>query len=127
MSLVHIDLTDFPYTGPIAVMFSALEPCLLITAACVPLLRPLLGRRYSPTGTAKLGASNSTKGSSQKQNVRFKRLNDDPHTKQLRPEPVHYDTVVASAPEFENRGGNALELEYISVRKDWRVEEEPTV
>ena len=127
VTLVRIDMLDFPFTGPVAVMFSALEPCLLITAACVPLLRPLLGYRYSPNGTAKCSTTDSPRHQDGREGL--KRHNQDLFEKGLRPEPVHYDAVVASKTgdsthSVEDLVNHQRDMESISVRKDWKVEGE---
>lgn len=49
---MSIDFTDITYSSAEAYVWSAVEPGLAITLACVPLLRPLLGGKHSPTGTA---------------------------------------------------------------------------
>jgi hypothetical protein len=110
-------------------MFSALEPCLLITAACVPLLRPLLKGRYSASGTAQSGPSTSSK--SQKGTAGFNQLRDDSSWARLRPEDLQYDAAVASSRDGNsgNSVGEAgtdhnMEMGYISVKKDWKVVEE---
>ncbi|ROV99543.1 hypothetical protein VMCG_06338 [Cytospora schulzeri] len=85
-SLVHVDMADVTYTVPMPIMWSALEPCLAITLACVPLLRPLLGGRYSPTGTAKFGPPTKKVKSrtvTQKGSRQFNRLQDEPSITQL--------------------------------------------
>ena len=111
-------------------MFSALEPCLLITAACVPLLRPLLGYRYSPNGTARFHGMSSSK--TQKDGEGFEKLGEGFSVDALRPGLVHYDAVVASKQgnSTPTTDGSAsarhVELESISVRKDWKVEGEMT-
>ncbi|KAF4914524.1 hypothetical protein CGCVW01_v010612 [Colletotrichum viniferum] len=51
--LAHLKYTDVTFGIPNALIFSALEPGVGITLACIPFLRPLLGRsQYSPKGTA---------------------------------------------------------------------------
>lgn len=59
-ALMNFQPLDATYsTVPIALL-SQLEPSLLITLGCIPLLRPLLGGRYSQNGTANFGASCAT-------------------------------------------------------------------
>lgn len=128
--LVRINMMDLPFTLPVAVMFSALEPCLLITAACVPLLRPLLGYRYSPNGTARSRGTGFSK--TQKDGEGFEKLDEDLSAKALRLDPVHYDAVVAAkhgdtSPDTDGPTIHRhMELESISVKKDWKVEGEIT-
>lgn len=54
-----MDYLDITYSGVPFFMMTVVEPCLAVTLACVPLLRPLLGRatsHYSETGTRNYGA-----------------------------------------------------------------------
>ena len=81
---------------PESLVFSGLEPCLAVTLACVPVLRPLLGRvkesmmsgnsggigGSSGLSTAKLS---SGKFMNPKGNNPFEQLNDDSSQYQLRP------------------------------------------
>ncbi|KAH9903597.1 hypothetical protein F4778DRAFT_91226 [Xylariomycetidae sp. FL2044] len=129
VTLVGVDFTDVTYTMPEAVLFSALEPCLAITLACVPVLRPLLGGRYSPTGTAQFGA---TTVKNPKEDRGFNKLNDDSSIKRLRPDPTQYDANVVSkdgSPSLTESGGGEdvpgaadLELGTIKIKKAWAVE-----
>ncbi|KAK6217251.1 integral membrane protein [Colletotrichum tabaci] len=57
--LAHLEYMDVTFNIPHALIFSALEPGVGITLACIPFLRPLLGRsHYSPKGTANYYTSN---------------------------------------------------------------------
>ncbi|KAF3771304.1 hypothetical protein M406DRAFT_231203, partial [Cryphonectria parasitica EP155] len=52
--LTTMDYEDITYSGVPFILMSVVEPSLAVTLACVPLLRPLLGKgtsRYSSTGT----------------------------------------------------------------------------
>lgn len=53
-------MNHFPYSGNIALMFSAMEPYLLVTAACIPLLRPSVSRDKS-RGKANSNATGTNK------------------------------------------------------------------
>lgn len=126
-------MTDVTSTVLMPILWSALEPCLAITLACVPLLRPLLGGRHPSTGTAKPGPgfAQSLITIGKKSSRKFSRLgNAEMNTMQLadeipqlRPESVNY---VASS-RYSSTDENVdeledLELGTISVRKDWKVE-----
>ncbi|KUI73848.1 hypothetical protein VM1G_09423 [Cytospora mali] len=50
-SLLMMDYSDLTYLAVVPSIYSILEPNVAITLACVPLLRPLLGGRYSANGT----------------------------------------------------------------------------
>lgn len=67
-SIRAIDFADITYTVAEAQIWSALEPALGITVACVPVLQPLCGGRHSKTGTALPGSrkltTNGTRGAS---------------------------------------------------------------
>ncbi|TDZ71597.1 hypothetical protein CTRI78_v001984 [Colletotrichum trifolii] len=61
--LAHLKYTDVTFGIPNALVFSALEPAVGITLACIPFLRPLLGRsQYSPKGTAQYYTSAENSG-----------------------------------------------------------------
>ncbi|CAN8096029.1 unnamed protein product [Discula destructiva] len=63
--LTSMDYLDVTYSGIPFMLMSVVEPSLAVTLACVPLLRPLLGKgnsNYSPTGTRTYGASLSFRG-----------------------------------------------------------------
>lgn len=125
-------MNDFPYSGGIALMFSALEPCLLVTAACIPLLRPLVSRNNSTdkansyaTGRGhnkdKIGA-NSTPWT--------ELPDDDGSTRKLHMGQSQYGgraTAAVDDSSFNSSYGanthHATELKTITVKRDWRVEE----
>lgn len=46
-----MDYSDLTYLAALPSIYSVLEPALAITLACVPLLRPLFGGKYSVRGT----------------------------------------------------------------------------
>ena len=50
VTLLQINLNDFTYDAVPADIFSAFEPTLMITCACMPIMRPLF-RRMLPTNT----------------------------------------------------------------------------
>lgn len=128
-------MNDFPYSGGIALMFSALEPCLLVTAACIPLLRPLVSRNNSTeeADSRPIGITNDTiGGSSTPWKGGFSELpDDDGSTRQLHVGHSQYGvgaTAVADGGSFgssygaDNHHGN-IELKTITVKRDWTVEE----
>lgn len=55
--------SDLTYDAVAPSIYSVLEPTLSITLACIPVLRPLLGGRYSSTGTRLGPSGNTTRGS----------------------------------------------------------------
>lgn len=59
--LLQIDLDDFTYSAVNADIFSALEPTLMISCACLPIMRPLF-RRILPTNTPRYGYVRSNNG-----------------------------------------------------------------
>lgn len=103
-ALSSIDYSDITFNVPTSLIFSGLEPCLAVALACVPVLRPLLGKfggstvRSTGLSSGKLG---SNKFSSSK-NKDFEQLNDDSSSQcQLRPlGPKH----VAEARAQQRRG-----------------------
>lgn len=61
VSLTKIDYSDITYNITDALIFGALEPSVGVTLACLPLLRPLLGRsKYSDNGTVQLKDSSES-------------------------------------------------------------------
>ncbi|KAL1862613.1 hypothetical protein Daus18300_008410 [Diaporthe australafricana] len=61
--ITSMSYSDLTYDAVVPSIYSVLEPTLSITLACVPVLRPLLGGRYSSTGT-RMGPSGNTTGGS---------------------------------------------------------------
>lgn len=60
-----MDYEDLTYSGIPFILMSIVEPSLAVSLACVPLLRPLVGRansRYSSTGTRENVISLSIRG-----------------------------------------------------------------
>lgn len=121
-------MNDFPYSGGIALMFSALEPSLLVTAACIPLLRPLVSRNNSSAKASSYAAGNSKvkMGSSSTPwtgSAGFSELpDDDSSTKQLHVGQSQFGggtTVAADGTSSQS----TYELKTITVKRDWRVEE----
>lgn len=53
MYLAKIDYSDVTYTSVTAVLMSAVEPSLAVMLACIPLLRPLVGRSSRRFSTAR--------------------------------------------------------------------------
>lgn len=93
-SISEVDYSDLTFNVPKALILSSLEPSLGVTLACIPLLRPLLGRsKYSETGTARYNVSGDTGTSGRNgglsggggQNKGFAVLDDDSSQHQLRP------------------------------------------
>lgn len=120
-SLLRFQQADATYSTIPSALLSQLEPSLLITLGCVPLLRPLLGRKYSSRGTARYNTrlsssgrmivgetpANGSSGSKNKSRMllesaaqRFKKLADEStesDTTQLRPETSRYSAQVDHA------------------------------
>ncbi|KAI1758658.1 hypothetical protein GGR53DRAFT_516366 [Hypoxylon sp. FL1150] len=129
--ITRIDFNDITYTVPHTVLFSALEPCVAVTLACVIILRPLFGGQYSPDGTATFSSPSADAMARNVDRSRhFKPLNDDSSETRLRPEEVGYQATVAKSPEpFKEFGSlgdtGGLEMGSISIKHEWTVEEEP--
>lgn len=123
-------MSDVTYTILMPIMWSAMEPCLAITLACIPLLRPLLGGRYTPTGTAKLGPPTmKSRAVTQKRSRRFKVLEDEicitreaDEGAQLESESMRHDGISRHS-HADGNTDTDVELSAISIKKDWRVEE----
>ncbi|KAI1335083.1 hypothetical protein F5Y15DRAFT_399511 [Xylariaceae sp. FL0016] len=113
-----INFADITFTVAEAQVWSALEPALAITLACIPVLRPLLGGAYSTNGTA-LGSSGRQRS---KKNGPFQQLNEELPGYQLRPYGPSHVAHVAS--KDYNAAGclDDTENSGISVKKEWRVD-----
>ncbi|KAI2602567.1 hypothetical protein GGR54DRAFT_644910 [Hypoxylon sp. NC1633] len=128
-TMTSIDFDDITWTIPHTVLFSALEPCVAVTLACVIILRPLFGGQHSPEGTATFNSATVDALSRRQSNRRFKQLNDDSSETRLRPEEVGYKASIANSPEpfkgFGSMGDLNLEMGSIAIRHEWTVKEEP--
>lgn len=112
-------------------MFSALEPCLLVTAACIPLLRPLVSRNNS-TDKANSYARGNTKDKIGASSTPWTELpDDDGSTRKLHVRQSQYGgraTAAADGSSYNSSNGAdnhyaTMELKTITVKRDWRVEE----
>lgn len=130
--LSSIDYSDITYNVPMSLIFSALEPSLAVTLACVPLLRPLVSRiTGSITGSGlRSGQTNSAAFGSK--NRQFEPLHDDSSQYQLRPVGAkHVAEAKAKTPSTWS-GGDSSDQESraanktgnIMVRQEWNVAEE---
>ncbi|KAH9886116.1 hypothetical protein F4778DRAFT_759065 [Xylariomycetidae sp. FL2044] len=116
-SIRSIDFTDITFTVAEAQVWSALEPALAITLACIPILRPLLGRSYSATGTA-LGGNQKRTG---RKVGEFAQLDENSSDYQLSPYgPRHAARITAKFSDSRLR--NDTMDNGIGVRSEWRVE-----
>lgn len=124
-------MNDFPYSGGIALMFSALEPCLLVTAACIPLLRPLVSRNDSTNKSSNYARSSSKNKIGASSTPWTELPDDDGSTRQLHVGQSQYGggaTAAADGSAFNSSYGaenhhTNVELKTITVKRDWRVEE----
>ncbi|KAM6477054.1 hypothetical protein HDV62DRAFT_383830 [Trichoderma sp. SZMC 28011] len=133
--ITSINMDDFPYSGGIALAFSALEPCLLVTAACIPLLRPLVSRNPSTAETSSYARSN-TNGDNRahpasKTEGFSELLDEDSSTRRLHIGQSKFGTGAATTADShsfdssiraDNNHAN-IELKSIVVTKGWKVEE----
>ncbi|KAL7926669.1 hypothetical protein ACQKWADRAFT_328355 [Trichoderma austrokoningii] len=133
--IIKIDMNDFPFFGGIALLFSALEPSLLVTASCIPLLRPLVSRNKSTPDASSYARGNTSGNTGPLSDSRkggFSELQDDDgSTRQLRMAQSKFGgeaTAAADGGSFDSSDGPdhhhaGLELKTITVTRDWRVEE----
>lgn len=82
-AILNIDFTDITYSSAEAYVWSAVEPGLAITLACVPLLRPLLGGKHSKTGTALNTMPKSMISGTSNRSKAFRRIQEDSSEYQL--------------------------------------------
>jgi len=81
--LSTVDFADVTYTVPLANIFSGIKPCMAVVLACIPLLRPLLGRsRYTPQSSAHRVRNSSSAGA--KSDWAFQPLQDNSSQYNLR-------------------------------------------
>ncbi|KAI9157932.1 Satratoxin biosynthesis SC16 cluster protein [Paramyrothecium foliicola] len=141
-TLKSMDFVDITYSIPLANIFSGLEPSIAIVLACVPLMRPLLGRKkYSLDGTAQYQASgNSRQTPSSLDKHNFQPLSDDSSQYQLRPMGLKYDTEVSAPERISNKTSSEGTEELgsdihqdkdsdrggIRVRQEWNISNEPS-
>lgn len=133
--IVKINMDDFPYSGGIALAFSALEPCLLVTAACIPLLRPLVSRNTSTAEASSYARGNTNSDSrahsTSKTEGFSKLLDEDSSTRRLHIGQSKFGAGAATTADSnsfdssiraDNNHAN-IELKSIVVTRDWKVEE----
>lgn len=133
-SLRELDYADITYNIPHALIFGALEPSVGVTLACIPLLRPLLGRsKYSGSGTVQYhGSTDNPSGAMRSGNAVQKKgfapLEDDSSQYQLRPMGGKHNATVSSGPkgsrvssDGENSIGMDDDTRGINVKKQWVV------
>ncbi|KAK3331259.1 hypothetical protein B0H66DRAFT_94015 [Apodospora peruviana] len=133
-TLKSMDFTDITYSLPQANIFSGLEPSVAVMLACIPLLRPLLGRsKHSSNGTASASFGPS-KGALELTDTAgaggikrpFEPLADDSSQYRLRPgEPHHLADIRTNNKSSESAGSSASDIEAdgaIVVRSQWDVQ-----
>lgn len=62
VTLPGLDFSDMTKQGVIATLFSALEPPVAISLACVPYVRTILGGRWAAGGRSKYGITGDSNG-----------------------------------------------------------------
>lgn len=132
-ALSSIDYSDITFNIPHALIFSALEPCIAVTLACIPVLLPLLGKGgHSATGTA-LGVGSAKLNS---KNGTFEPLNNDDSSQyQLRPVGPRHDVEARAAASSGSGSDSDDRPEFmvgsternIVVKHEWRVASEGNV
>lgn len=74
-AIVNMDYSDLTYLAGLPSIYSVLEPTLVITLACVPVLRPLLGGQYSSQGTYRGSAPKQSNNATPKPTLRSRAMN----------------------------------------------------
>lgn len=141
--------SDLTYDAVAPSIYSVLEPTMSITLACIPVLRPLLGGRYSSTGTRLGPSGNTTTGGSAAISSRpakrtsksgFTALgedNDDSSDYQLRPlDPARPDAAGTTSVRIQSQGSGGRDRDgsvhseatdeqvlhgAVSVKQGWEV------
>ncbi|KAH8653523.1 hypothetical protein BX600DRAFT_501111 [Xylariales sp. PMI_506] len=96
-SIQMVDTSDVTFSEAQGLLWSSLEPALGVTVACVPMMRPLFGGKYSKTGTAIMG-DYTTKPSVH--NKGFRPLGKNSSEYQLRPYGASYNSKVTKSEEI---------------------------
>lgn len=139
-----MDFADITYSLPPANIFSGLEPSMAVILACIPLLRPLLGRNTYSNGTS--GATGDLKGrltpstaldsklTAEDRKRPFEPLEDDSSQYRLRPMgPKHQAEVLAGVKTMSVNssmvGSDSMEEREITersikVKSQWEVDVE---
>ncbi|CCC06237.1 hypothetical protein SMACR_00454 [Sordaria macrospora] len=129
-TLSSMKFDDITYSMPPANIFSGLEPSVAVILACIPLMRPLLGRtRFASEGSRTYGSANPSKAiefeSGNDVKGPFEPLSDTSSQYRLRPTgPKHYaDVQTAKRAESIGQGSSDLEadVEGIVVKQQWKV------
>jgi hypothetical protein len=135
-----MNFADITYSLPLANIFSGLEPSLAVILACVPLLRPLLGRSgndsnprstpYQVSGPSRRGKLNHNQ---------FGPLNDDASHHRLHPIGTKHEAEIGTfngdqgeghfasdvdsmeTGEREAKAGRGKTLSRINVKREWAV------
>jgi hypothetical protein len=105
-----MDFADITFTIPKANIFSGIEPCLAVVLACVPLMRPLLGRSdATPYGSGQRPVNTDSKSAGPKRvsDDGFEQLDDDTNHLWLRPMGLQHRADVSAL--RETMAGNASE------------------
>ncbi|AEO61109.1 hypothetical protein MYCTH_2113078 [Thermothelomyces thermophilus ATCC 42464] len=133
-ALSSIDYSDITFNVPTSLIFSGLEPSLVVTLACVPVLRLLLGKiKGSISGSDLRSGQANSSGFVGSKNRSFAPLNDDSSQYQLRPVgPKHVAEAKAKAKtpstwsgdNSDRETGPANKTGSIVVQQEWDVAEE---
>lgn len=126
-SIMAIGYNDITYTDIVPAIYSNLEPCLAISCACIPTLRPLLNRtRYSKTGTAIFGRGTVMRRTGSG-HLPSDQLDKNSSQHELRPDAFQHTTGVVAKPSIPSKSSDT-EMDSlgngIHVRQEWDVERE---
>ncbi|KAI1869888.1 uncharacterized protein JN550_005478 [Neoarthrinium moseri] len=117
-SIRSIDFSDITYTVAEAQIWSALEPALGITVACVPVLRPLFGGQHSPNGTS----LESGRKKAHALNRIFESVYESSSEYQLRPYHSKHGVEVTSQRHTNSNSLDGTDCKYIGVLQEWKVD-----
>jgi hypothetical protein len=129
-TLKSMDFADLTWSIPPANIFSGLEPSVAVILACIPLLRPLLGRtKFSSNGTGGYGSGSATPSKALELETGdgrpFKPLGDDSSQYRLRPlGPKHHAEIQTTKSNANSQSSSDLDVdgpEGIVVRSQWDV------
>lgn len=136
-ALLTFQRSDATYSTIPAALLSQLEPSLLITLGCIPLLRPLLGGSYSNSGTAKFNNTSiiTPRRSNREPQRKGRQVTDDllntgcplqlcPHASQIDYSAgVEHQVGLADSDERGwAQGGDDVELGSIFITRSWTIQ-----
>jgi hypothetical protein len=133
--LPDLDFADMTYTGVLATILSGLEPAVAIALACVPLMRPLFGKKglakertgydYNSSKTSGAFSKKGSKNGSRGPSTFTELVDDDSSEIHLQPiKPAHEVSVSATPMQHNQRQSMSTSGQTITMERKWEVRQE---